>query len=80
MLSHKFGITKEIYDKMFADQGGVCKICGGPPGKRSLAVDHCHKTGKVRGLLCSNCNVGIGNLQDDLNLLEKAAQYIRDYE
>jgi len=67
----KHGLTLEAYDKMFEQQNGVCAICGLPEtrknqyGTRKLSVDHDHLTGKVRGLLCSNCNQGIGHLKSD---------------
>lgn len=66
------------YDKMFADQNGVCKLCGKPPkvGGKSLHVDHCHKTRRVRGLLCGPCNGAIGQLGDDLAGLRRAARYL----
>lgn len=55
-LKRLFGITWEQYDQMLSSQGGVCALCGDPPKGKRLAVDHDHKTGKVRGLLCSFCN------------------------
>ena len=55
-LKMLYGITPEQYDAMFQAQGGVCKICGSPPDKKALAVDHNHTTKKVRGLLCGRCN------------------------
>jgi len=63
---------------MLAQQDGKCAICGTKStGKRkSFHVDHCHKTGVVRGLLCGNCNSGIGNLRDDVELLKKSIQYL----
>lgn len=66
---------------MLGEQGGVCAICGQKEtstyrGKvRKLAVDHCHKTGRVRGLLCMNCNQGLGKFQHSHELLIKAATY-----
>lgn len=60
-LQRKFGLSLADYNKMLADQGGVCKLCGGvTPGGMRLAVDHDHNTGKVRGLLCQRCNVHLG--------------------
>lgn len=76
----KFGITAAIYFDMLEEQGGVCYICQGPEiGGRRLAVDHCHYTGKVRGLLCARCNRAIGMLEDSLELVERAAEYLRKY-
>lgn len=75
-----YGITIEQYDEMLAAQGGLCAICRGecPTGKR-LGVDHCHETGKVRGLLCKSCNTGIGSLADSIECLEAALAYLREY-
>lgn len=76
-LKRHFGITVEDYRAMFEKQGGVCAICGAPPpNKRGFHVDHDHKTGKIRGLLCHHCNVGIGNLRDSIDMLRKALAYL----
>ena len=78
-LMQEFGITPKEYDGLLKDQGGKCAICGAIDSDstgRRLAVDHDHVTGKVRGLLCHNCNVGIGNFKDDPNLLRKAIKYL----
>jgi hypothetical protein len=76
-LQRTFGLTIEEYDEMLTAQGGACAICKGveKSGKR-LAVDHCHETGRVRGLLCTNCNNAIGGLQDNPTLLRAAADYL----
>lgn len=67
---------KDIYDK----QNGLCAICGGVNSKgKKLCVDHDHETGTIRGLLCSNCNSGIGMLKDSVSLLEKAIKYLREH-
>lgn len=74
-----FGITPEDYDRMLAEQDGQCAICRRPPqGGRwnVLAIDHCHRTGRVRGLLCSPCNKGVGAFQDNVSSLRKAADYV----
>lgn len=75
-LKTKYGLTLEDYEEMLEAQGGGCLICGSKGGERGLAVDHSHETGKVRGLLCLNCNAGIGNLRDDVELLKKAIKYL----
>lgn len=77
-LQEKFGITREDYLMMLAKQEGKCKICGtSETGKaKNFAVDHCHNTNKVRSLLCSTCNTGIGHLKDDPALLRAAANYL----
>ena len=71
-----YGITLVEYDQMIADQGGGCKICMEPPGKKRLAVDHDHKTGRVRGLLCLGCNTALGNVKDNPVLLRRLADHI----
>ncbi len=76
-LKKKFGIGAEEYDKMLLSQNGVCKICKKTNSDRGLAVDHDHKTGKVRGLLCTKCNTGLGQFEDSAEMLELAAQYLR---
>lgn len=79
------GISVEQYDRMLADQGGVCAICKQPERRRTrwgtdttlLPVDHDHKTGVIRGLLCHACNKGVGLFKDDPNRLTAAAEYLR---
>lgn len=81
-LQRKYGITIHDYGKMLIAQNGKCAICGSEDagsrdGKnKAFAVDHDHKTGKLRGLLCEACNQGIGKLKDDPNILRKAADYL----
>jgi hypothetical protein len=73
----RYGITLFEYDKMLDEQGGVCKICKEPPSKRfSLSVDHDHETGRVRGLLCGNCNFALGYAKDNPSTLRKMADYL----
>ena len=84
-LKKKFDIDLADYQKMFVAQGGVCGICRKPEAaKRAgkdlwLAVDHDHATGAVRGLLCSNCNRGIGCFGDNIETLEAAIVYVREH-
>jgi hypothetical protein len=75
-LVRKYGVTQVGYDRMLAAQGGVCAICERAQ-ERALNVDHCHATGKVRGLLCTNCNRMVGHAADDPARLEAAASYLR---
>lgn len=76
-LQRKFGITTADYDRMVEAHGGSCAICRKPcqTGRR-LAIDHCHQTGIIRGLLCQGCNTGLGKFQDDPALLNAAAAYL----
>jgi hypothetical protein len=75
-LKRMYGTTLEEYDAMESRQNGVCLICGMPPGAGRLCVDHDHDTGKIRGLLCHNCNAGIGLFREDINLIRKAVEYL----
>jgi len=79
-LQKKYGITIEQYNEIFIKQNGCCKICNRHQSefKRSLAVDHCHKTNKVRGLLCHHCNAAIGHLFEDVFIMEKAISYLKE--
>ena len=79
-LKNKYGITEEDYDNFYVEQNGCCAICNKHQSKinRRLSVDHNHKTGKVRGLLCDNCNCGIGNLKDKVSNLESAIIYLTE--
>ncbi|QGH79740.1 endonuclease VII [Gordonia phage Anon] len=74
-----YGITSEQYWEIYRHQGGVCAICNRARGlKKKLSVDHCHKTGMVRGLLCQKCNRDVlGHLRDDPTLLQNAIDYLR---
>ena len=75
-LMRNYGITIEEYDNMFAAQNGICAICGKPQNGKRLFVDHNHETDKVRGLLCQNCNIALGHMGDDAQLLIKAIDYL----
>ena len=74
----RYGIEVEEYEALKKQQEGKCGIC--ETAKRVLFVDHCHDTSKIRGLLCQNCNTGIGMLQDSIKVLRKAVQYLEKYE
>lgn len=77
-LRHRFGITLFEYQKLLKKQRGVCWICKKKPGRKRLAVDHDHKTGKVRGLLCAHCNQGLGLFNDSIKLLKQALRYLKE--
>jgi len=76
VLKSKYNITIDQYEELVAAQLGRCDICGSPPGKRGLAVDHNHKTKEVRGLLCGECNMGLGRFKDNPILLSRATTYL----
>lgn len=76
-LKKKYGITLEEYQRLWEGQGEVCAICKTPKlTQRMLCVDHCHKTGEVRGILCIKCNSALGKFNDDPKLLQKAIEYL----
>lgn len=76
-LRKKYGITYADFVRMHEEQGGKCALCQREiPLSKAIHVDHDHKTGKVRALLCHHCNTGLGNLQDDPDLLLAAALYV----
>ncbi len=75
-LLRKYGAYTDDIDQIIADQGGVCKSCGGLPGVKGFQIDHHHETGRFRGLTCSGCNTGIGALQDDPEVILAAARYV----
>lgn len=83
-LKNKYGITPQDYDEMFKSQGGVCWICKEPPGEDQrqgpLCVDHNHKTGKVRGLLCRRCNRHLGGFEDSAELMRSAVAYLEEFD
>lgn len=77
MLKRRYGVTLEQYDRMLEEQNGVCAICGGVnKGGWRLAVDHDHDTGKVRGLLCQNCNRRVGELENNPTLFRSTINYL----
>jgi len=86
-LERKYGISLDDYRALFEAQGGVCAICGLENTRKteyadkawSLAVDHDHTTGKVRGLLCSRCNWAIGLFSESPDVIENAAAYVRKH-
>jgi len=73
-----YGISPEQYKSMLEEQGNCCAICK-QENKRAMAIDHDHKTGKVRGLLCDACNLSLGHIEKD-GFLEKALKYIAKYK
>lgn len=77
-LKNKYGITEAEYIDILAGQNGQCAICGTSESEspKRFAVDHNHDTGEVRGVLCSSCNLGIGNLGDSPDRLLSAFRYL----
>lgn len=78
-LKHLYGMTINDYDALLVAQGSKCAICGCPPEfsvNGRLAVDHCHDSDKIRGLLCTMCNTALGSFKDSPALLRAAAAYV----
>jgi hypothetical protein len=85
-LKRRFGITLDQYESMMSAQNGVCSICKQPEntkdkdgGPRGMPVDHCHTTGKVRGLLCTPCNRALGMFKDNTDTLRAAIEYLNKF-
>ena len=79
-LKECYGMTIEEYEQRVDDQKGCCAICRKPPkNQRRLHVDHCHKTGKVRKLLCTRCNTSLGMMQDNVQNLQNAIIYLQEH-
>ena len=82
-LKRKYGIGLDDWTRIKDSQSNSCAVCGvheSESGKKGLAVDHCHTEGQVRGLLCGNCNTGLGQFKDDVALLQKAIQYLNKFK
>lgn len=83
MIKHKYNITQEQYESKLKEQQNGCAICNKSLQEidiRHVHVDHCHTTGITRGILCRDCNHGIGNFKDEIKLLEKAINYLKIYK
>jgi len=77
-LKKLYGLSIQEYNDMAESQSGKCAICGMKEKGKRLAVDHCHTYGKVRGLLCSRCNMALGSLKDSPEILQKAILYLQE--
>lgn len=76
-LIKTYGLNETTYQKLVTTQHGLCAICLQPPKiNKRLYVDHCHKTNKIRGLLCATCNTFIGKLKEDPILLSRSRSYL----
>lgn len=83
VLKNKYGITFDDYRRLLGAQGNGCGICGTDiPGasKKHFSVDHDHKTGKIRGILCHGCNAGLGMFKEDLLSLQSAIRYLEKHK
>lgn len=77
LMKARYGTTVENYELMFQRQGGICLICK-KSQKRRLDVDHSHKTGKIRGLLCRRCNIALGLLDDNVSIIKNLINYLEE--
>ena len=77
-IRRRYGITKSQYEELLIQQNGGCAFCGRKeePDSRRLAIDHCHATGIVRGILCNKCNNGLGSFGDNIEGMKKAIKYL----
>ena len=78
----RYGIDNNQYDALLISQNGkcaICKIAAEESSKKQLFIDHCHSSGKVRGLLCHHCNLVIGQARDDLEILTNSIEYLRKH-
>lgn len=76
-LKRKYGISKEDYETMYTNQFGSCAICFNMSVK--LVIDHCHTSGKVRALLCNQCNKGLGCFSENKETIKNAIEYLKQY-
>ena len=81
-LKRLYGITLNEHTQMYEEQNGVCAVCekSGDGKWKKLCVDHDHKTGKVRQLLCRNCNMILGQVDDNINHMEKLTAYLKKHK
>lgn len=75
-IRSKYGINKNEWEELLTDSVEVCHACGEKATDRCLHIDHCHETGKVRGLLCHGCNIALGGVKDDPTKLEALVNYL----
>tara|TARA_R110000796_G_scaffold48133_1_gene115589 strand:- start:248 stop:580 length:333 start_codon:yes stop_codon:yes gene_type:complete len=82
-MKRRYGIDLKEYDKLSSLQNDVCYICNNKCNTKNtkrLSIDHCHKTGKIRKLLCKKCNTALGQVNDNIDLLNKMIKYIKDHK
>lgn len=79
-LKTKYDLSLEEYNTMLLKQNHRCKICNSPnaKGRGCMHVDHCHETGKIRGLLCARCNLLLGKAEDNISILTSAIEYLKE--
>ena len=80
IVKYKYNLSKKDLENMIVNQNSSCKICQTPFIDNKFTIDHCHTTNKVRGLLCLNCNSGMGLLKDDIEIMQSAIKYLNKYK
>lgn len=79
-LRYRYGMTSEGFESMFDSQGRKCALCrSDKTDSKNFVVDHCHETGRIRGILCSSCNRALGIFKDSVVMLKKAIEYLGDF-
>lgn len=79
-MKRLYGVTFDKYEDLINKQKGICAICGDDlKFKHNASIDHCHKTNNIRGILCTNCNSGLGHFKDDRRILGKAIKYLKHH-
>ena len=77
----RYGLTQEEIDRMIEKQGGICPICAIPLNTSfNVVVDHCHKTNTNRAIVCRQCNIGLGHIKDNLDIVRKIAEYLERHQ
>ena len=77
LKERRYGITQDQFEQMLVDQSNKCKICNIEfKNTKSTHIDHCHKTNKVRGLLCNDCNLALGQFGDNTDIMDNAIKYL----
>lgn len=81
-IKYRYGISLMQYEQLLSQQHGKCAICycDEPSGAGQWHIDHCHETGKIRGLLCHHCNISLGGFKDSVDLLQNAINYLGGHE
>ena len=76
----RYGITQDEFDIMLVNQNNKCKLCNNTfKNSKDTHIDHCHSSSKVRGLLCSSCNIALGQFNDNLDILDNAIKYLQKH-
>jgi hypothetical protein len=80
LKKRRYGVTQDQFEKMLVNQNNMCKICGNEfKSTKDTHIDHCHDTNVVRGILCNNCNMALGQFNDNLDIMENAIKYLQSY-